>query len=357
MFSKNMLRIGAVFVMLFSAPAAHADRGAFDMERWDEIMANVRSRAAAQNISDATIKATLRNPAFIPSIVRSDKNQSEFKLTLDQYLARTVSAARIAGGKKMRAKYPTMLSRVENRFGVPPHVILAFWGLESNYGEHKAAHNLRDAFLTLMYDGRRETFFGNQLLALMKIADDNGLDITQIRGSWAGAMGHFQFIPTTLAAYGVDGNGDGHIDIIGSVGDAIFSAGNYLNKLGWNQNERIVRAVIVPADFDASLLKGDVKKDLSQWAAMGVILPDGGALPQSAMVAGLVADAAEIEAANTPIESDVAPVESDMDTDVAPRPVIHAYLTYPNFYRIKKWNNSNWYAIAIATLADELKQP
>ncbi|MDE5615247.1 MAG: lytic murein transglycosylase [Alphaproteobacteria bacterium] len=347
--SKKLLRICAVFMMLFSSAAARAERGTFDMERWDAIMDNVRTRATAQNISSATIKATLRNPAFIPSIVRSDKNQSEFKLTLDQYLARTVSAARIANGKKMRAKYPTMLSRVENKFGVPSHVILAFWGLESNYGEYKAAHNLRDAFLTLMYDGRRETFFGNQLLALMKIADDNNLDITQIRGSWAGAMGHFQFIPTTLAAYGVDGNGDGHIDIIGSVGDAMFSAGNYLSKLGWNPNERIVRAVVVPADFDVAMLKGDVKKSLDEWAALGVSLPDGGALPSVAMTAGLVADTAEIDAAN-------APIEADMDTDIAPRPVIHAYLTYPNFYRIKKWNNSNWYAIAVATLADALKQ-
>ncbi len=346
--SSKIMRIGAVFLVLFSSAAARADRGAFDMGRWDEITENVRTRAAAQNISDATIKATLRSPAFIPSIVHRDKNQSEFKLTLDQYLARTVNPARIANGKKMRARYPTLLGRVENNFGVPPHVILAFWGLESNYGEYKAAHNLRDAFFTLMYDGRRETFFGNQLLALMKIADDNGLDITQIRGSWAGAMGHFQFIPTTLAQYGTDGNGDGHVDIIGSVGDAMFSAGNYLSRLGWNQNQRIVRAVVVPADFDVSLLKGDVKKSLTEWAAMGVTLPDGGALPTTDMTAGLVADTANIP--------DVAaPASVDMDTDVAPRPVIKAYLTYPNFYRIKKWNNSNWYAIAIATLADELK--
>jgi len=345
--SNMILRICAVVVILSMPVAAHSG-GAFDMERWDGILDDVRTRAAQQNISDATIKAALKTPAFIPSIVHRDKNQSEFKLTLEQYLARTVNAKRIANGKKMKARYPTMLSRVEGKYGVPPHVILAFWGLESNYGEYKAAHNLRDAFLTLMYDGRRETFFGNQLLALMKIADDNGLDISQIRGSWAGAMGHFQFIPTTLAQYGVDGNGDGHIDIIGSVGDAMFSAGNYLNKLGWNPNERIVRAVIVPGDFDLSLLKGDVKKDLSEWAAMGVTLPDGSPLPTAAMTAGLVADTAAIS--DVAVSSDV-----DMDTDVSPRPVIYAYLTYPNFYRIKKWNNSNWYAIAVATLADELK--
>lgn len=328
-----------------------ADQGTFDMKRWDAILDDVRTRAAAQNISDDTVKAALKSPAFIPSIVKSDKNQSEFKLTLAQYLGRTVSATRIKNGRKMRAQYPTMLAYVEQNYGVQPHVILAFWGLESNYGEYKAAHRLVDAFLTLMYDGRREKFFGNQLLSLMKTADDNNLDIANIRGSWAGAMGHFQFIPTTLAQYGVDGNGDGVIDIIGSISDAMASAGNYLHKLGWNPRERIIRRVALPANFDMSLLDGGTKKPLSEWAAMGVVNPDGTPIPVADMTAGLVADTAEFESVLASSQIDV----TDSDTDVAPRAMITAYLTYPNFYRIKKWNSSNWYAIAVGTLADELK--
>ena len=329
---------------------AHADEGKFDMERWESVLNGVRTRAAKENISQNIIDDTLRMPVFIPSIVKSDRNQSEFKLSLEEYLGRTVTQTRIQNGKKMRAHYPTMLSRVENAYGVPPHVILAFWGMESNYGEVKSRHKLTNAFLTLMYDGRRETFFTNQLLALMKIADKNRLDINNIRGSWAGAMGHFQFIPTTLAQYGVDGNGDNSIDIINSVGDAMFSAGNYLNKLGWNPNERIARRVILPANFDKSLLRGDVKKNLSEWAKLGVLNPDGSPIPTTDIIAGLVADVVAFEDAD---KSNVN-LESP-DTDVAPMPVITAYLTYPNFYRIKKWNNSNWYAIAIAELSDKLK--
>jgi membrane-bound lytic murein transglycosylase B len=183
----------------------------------------------------------------------------------------------------------------------------------------------------------------------MKIADKNKLDINNIYGSWAGAMGHFQFIPTTLQQYGADGSGDGRIDIINNIGDAMFSAGNYLNKLGWDKNQRIVRQVILPADFDISLLDGKTKFTLPQWAAMGVTNPDGSAIPQNEMLAGLVADVAEITNMRAQASQTAAP-----DTDVAPMPVITAYLTYPNFYRIKKWNNSNWYAIAIATLADQL---
>ena len=330
---------------------AFADRGVFDIDRWYNVVEDIKLRASQQGISDNVIQDTVRNLAFIPSIVKSDKNQAEFKLTLEDYLKRTVSDTRIANGKKVRMQYPTMLSRVEQKYGIQPHVILAFWGLESNYGMVKSRHKLIDAFFTLIYDGRRETFFTNQLLALMKISDKNHLGINDIHGSWAGAMGHFQFIPTTLAQYGVDGNGDGRIDIINSVGDAMFSAANYLNKLGWNPNERIVRQVVLPADFDVNLLDGKTTNSLSQWALMGVTNPDGSPIPESDMVAGLVADVAEINAQR---EAHVLS-EQNMDVDVMPMPAITAYLTYPNFYRIKKWNSSNWYAIAIASLADELK--
>lgn len=356
-------RLFGVALLFFVVPItvrANADRGLFDIDRWYSIIEDVRINAAAQNISKETIDATLRSPAFIPSIVKSDRNQAEFKLTLDGYLARTVNSRRIANGKEMRKTYPTLLGRVEEKYGVQSHVILAFWGLESNYGSYKAAHKLTDAFMTLMYEGRRKTFFEKQLLALMKIADKNNLDINDIYGSWAGAMGHFQFIPTTLAQYGADGNGDGKIDIIHSVGDAMFSAGNYLNKLGWNPNEKIVRKVVLPADFDVSLLDGKTKKSLYEWSMMGVVNPDGTRLPNVDMLAGLVADVNTINevraAAIAHAASQTQSIDPNaIDTDVAPQPVIEAYLTYPNFYRIKRWNSSNWYAIAIATLADELK--
>lgn len=350
---------GAPTVPVSDVASAIAERGAFDMARWESVLDDIRTRAAAQNISKSTIDATLKSPAFIPRIVHQDKNQSEFKMTLDDYLRRTVAPSRIENGHKMAKKYPTLLHRVEQRYGVQPHVILAFWGMESNYGARMADHPLRDAFITLIYDGRRQTFFTNQLLALMKIADKNGDDITTMGGSWAGAMGHFQFIPTTLAQYGVDGNGDGKIDIAHSIGDAMMSAGNYLNKLGWNQNERIVRRVILPADFDLTILDGKTKKTVYEWAAMGVLNADGAPLPASDMVAGLVADTRAIAdaRANATLAAIVdANNPNNVDTDIAPQPVITAYLTYPNFYRIKKWNNSNWYAIAIGELSDELRE-
>lgn len=331
-----------------------ADRGVFDFERWDAMLNDIRTKAVAQKISDSTIDDTLKDSVFVPRIVKSDKNQKEFTLTLDKYLQMTVSNERITNGKTKRGQYKTLLHNVENKFGVQPNVILAFWGMESNYGKVKSRHQLTNAFLTLIYEGRREEFFSNQLLALMKIADKNKLNVKNIHGSWAGAMGHFQFIPTTLAQYGMDGNYDGHVDIINSIGDAMYSAANYLHKLGWNKNEKIVRRVILPGDFDRSLLNGDVKKSLSEWTDLGVTNPDGTPIPNANMVAGLVADTKEI-ARQDLFHQTTTESQTESDIEIAPKPVITAYLTYPNFYRIKKWNNSSWYAIAIAELADKLK--
>ena len=339
---------GMLFFSIAFTNNVFADRGVFDLERWDICVENVKKQAKNQNISQSVIDETLNSASFIPSIIKSDKNQSEFTLTLEQYLSRTVNNTRIANGRKKKSEYPTLLSRVENKYGVPPYVILAFWGMESNYGAIKSKHQLTSAFMTLIYDGRREEFFSKQLLALMKIADKNKLSINNIHGSWAGAMGHFQFIPTTLTQYGVDGNNDNRIDIINSVGDAMMSAGNYLNKLGWAKNEPVIRPVILPADFDRTVLNGDTKKTIKEWSEMGVLNLDETPLKSQDIVVGIVADTKAIAGQDL-----FAPKDSDMD--VAPKPVIKAYLTYPNFYRIKKWNNSSWYAVAIGELSEKLK--
>ncbi|MCL2017321.1 MAG: lytic murein transglycosylase [Alphaproteobacteria bacterium] len=319
--------------LLFISGVVHAESDEFDASRWNAMLHRIQDRAVAERISPVVINDVIQNSVFVPDIVNRDRNQPEFKLTIEDYLRRTVTETRISQGKATRKKYPTLLSRVDKKYGVPPHIILAFWGMESNYGTFRSTNKLSDAFLTLIYDGRREKFFTDQLFALMKIADKNKLSIQSLRGSWAGAMGHFQFIPTTLVQYGVDGNGDGKIDIMNSVSDAMYSAGNYLNKLGWNKNERILRTVSIPGNFNASLADSKSKKTLDEWGTMGVRNPDGTPIPKGSRMAGIVFDVP--------------------DTPSADR--ITAYLVYDNFYRIKRWNNSNSYAVAIALLADRLK--
>ena len=327
---KNLLSLLSVFCALCSVLSnAHASAGEFDLDRWYGVLNQIQDRAVAENISGSVINDVIQDAVFIPGTIKSDKNQAEFKLTLDEYVARMISSTRIKNGRAMGAKYPTLLRRVDEKYGVPKNVILAFWGLESNYGEFKARYKLSDAFLSLIYDGRRDKFFGDQLIALMKIADKNNLGIAGLRGSWAGAMGHFQFIPTTLAQYGVDGNNDGRVDIIHNISDAMFSAGNYLNKLGWDKHEKILRPAAIPAGFDMSLCDAKTKKSLDDWAAAGITNPDGTPLPTADKKAGIVCDEKS-----------------------SPQ---SAYLVYDNFYRIKKWNNSNYYAVAVGLLSEELK--
>jgi len=326
-----MKKIFILFIAyLIYISSAVAETGQFDFDRWNNILNQIQDRAVAENIDDHIINDTIQDASFIPKIVWRDKNQSEFKLTMNGYLSRMINKNRINTGKEMRKKYPTLLNKVYNKYGIQPYVILAFWGLESNYGQYKAHYQLSDAFLTLIYEGRREQFFTEQLIALMKIADKNKLDIKDVYGSWAGAMGHFQFIPTTLTSYGVDGNGDRRIDIIHSVGDAMFSAGNYLHKLGWNPHEKIVRKVTLPENFDIGLCDGKTKKPLSYWDDIGVI-----GVPNANMTAGLICEM-------------TIPQEEDSVINRT------AYLVYPNFYRIKRWNNSNYYALAVAQLAEEI---
>jgi len=321
---KKIILCLVLFGVQICVPSLVCAEGKFDFDRWNTMLNKIQDRAIKEKVDDRTINATIQNAAFIPKIVWRDQNQAEFKLTLEDYLTRTVNAKRIENGRKMRAKYPTLLNKVHKKYGVQPEVILAFWGLESNYGETKGGNKLTDSFLTLIYEGRREKFFTDQLIALMKISSKNKLPIDGVKGSWAGAMGHFQFIPTTLQQYGVDGNNDGKIDIINNISDAMFSAGNYLNRLGWNPHEKIIRRVELPANFDISLCDGKTKKTLKEWAAMDIA-----GVPNANMEAGLICDAANFNPAL-------------------------AYLAYPNFYRIKRWNNSNWYAIAIAELSEKL---
>ena len=207
-FLKSFFIFHFTFFIALAQPA-RAVTGDFDMDRWYGILNDIQSRAVAQNISNHTINQVIQPASFIPSIVKKDQNQSEFKLTLDEYIAKMINAERIKSGRQMAHKYPTLLKKVSQKYGVPPNVILAFWGMESNYGIIKSQYKLSDAFLTLIYNGRRQEFFTNQLFSLMRAADKDKVEISDIQGSWAGAMGHFQFIPTTLEQYGRDGNSDG----------------------------------------------------------------------------------------------------------------------------------------------------
>jgi len=317
------------FYFLLFTFSAHAEK---DINRWNTTLHTIQDRAVAYRISDRVINEVIQEAIFQPRVIERDRNQPEFRMTLQQYLNHVINQNRINTGRRMATRYRTLLSQVEQQRRVQPHVILAFWGIESNFGTIMGNNRISDAYLSLIYDGRRATFFTTQLMALMRHADQNNLPVDAVRGSWAGAMGHFQFIPTTLARYGVDGDGDGRIDKINSLPDAMHSAGNYLRRLGWNPNERICRTVRLPENFNWELCNARTRKELSQWANMGITNPDGSAIPRVAgMRPGIVCD----ERDNNRV----------------------GYLVYENFFRVRRWNNSNHFGIAICLLSEQIRTP
>ncbi|MCL2369222.1 MAG: lytic murein transglycosylase [Alphaproteobacteria bacterium] len=323
------LYIFSLFTFLFSLSAFAAEK---DINQWNTTLHRIQDMAVGYGISDRVINEVIQEAQFMPRVIERDRNQPEFRMTLQQYLNHVINQNRINTGRRMARQYRTLLSEVQARHRVQPHVILAFWGMESNFGTIMGANRISDAMLTLIYDGRRGTFFTNQLIAVMRHADRNDLPVDGIRGSWAGAMGHFQFIPTTLARYGTDGDGDGRIDIIGNLPDAMHSAGNYLRRLGWNPNERICRTVRLPENFDWSLCNARTRKELSEWARLGITNPDGSAIPRVVgMRPGIVCD------------------ERDNNRD--------GYLVYENFFRVRRWNNSNHFGVAICLLSEQIRTP
>ena len=205
-------------------------------DRW---LARFRPRAKARGISAATLDSAFAQAGFIPAVIEKDRGQFELNLSMEDYLAITVSDERIRKGRAALARHAALLRQVEASYGVEPHVIAAVWGIESFYGAKRGTVNTIAALATLAYEGRRAAFFEDQLIAALKILQRGDVTPQRMLGGWAGAMGHTQFIPTTFAAYGVDFRGDGRRDIWSDdPTDALASGANYLAKSGWRHGSR-----------------------------------------------------------------------------------------------------------------------
>lgn len=291
---------------------------------WKEAL---RQEALGLGISKGTLDSALAPAAPIAKVIELDRRQPEFTQTFWRYLDLRVNETRIARGQEMLKTHAALLNEVWNKYHVPPRFLVAFWGLESNYGDHFGGYPVVDALVTLAYDPRRSRFFREQLIDALKIIDRGDITVDRMRGSWAGAMGHLQFIPSTFVRYAVDEDGDGRRDIWGSLPDTFASAANYLSSIGWRGDETWGREVRLPAGFDYELSASNVEKTLAEWAKLGVKRADGEALPKADMRASLVLPAGH----RGP-----------------------AFLTYANYQRILNWNRSALYAIAVGHLADRL---
>lgn len=292
---------------------------------WNAWVAGFRARALGQGISSTTLDRAFSEAGFLPDVIERDRNQTEFKRSLEDYLAIAASDDRVSRGRAALSQYGSTLSAIEARYGVEARVVCAVWGLESQYGTRRGNVHVISALSTLGYEGRRGAFFEQQLIAALKILQNGDTSAHNMTGSWAGAMGHTQFIPTTYLAYAVDFTGDGRRDIwADDPTDALASAANYLARSGWTHGQPWGIEVTRPEGLAAP--GRGVTRSVADWAAAGVRNANGGSLPNHGPAA-LIAPAG------------------------AAGP---AFLIFRNFSVILRYNNAENYAIGVGHLSDRL---
>ncbi|WP_447882748.1 lytic murein transglycosylase [Serratia fonticola] len=291
----------------------------------------LKRRAIKQGIPAATVENAFANAHFVDRVINADRNQLEKKITLDDYLSRVLPAWKIQRGREMRQQYQPRLARVTARYGVPEQYIVALWGMESAFGKIQGKEDVVSALATLAFEGRREAFFTKQLMAALKIIDQGHVDAGNLKGSWAGAMGQSQFMPTSFLTYAADGDDDGKIDIWNNLDDVFASTANYLATEGWQPGVGWGREVKLPAQFNAEQLglKDSQGHSEEQWAAKGVVLAEGSPLPVSGLRSWVIAP-------------------DDMQG--------RAFLVYDNFRTLMHWNRSYYFAISVGMMADGIGQ-
>ncbi len=260
-------------------------------------------------------------------VIHHDRNQPEKKATLKQYMAGKINRTRIEHGQAMLERYPTWLGKIEDRYGVPRRYLVALWGIETHYGAYPGNFPVIQSLATLAYDSRRGDYFRQELLKALQILDEGHVSLARMKGSWAGAMGQCQFMPSSFYHYAIDGNHDGRIDIWATIPDIFASMANYLDKAHWQAGQAWGRQVAVPKNLDHDLIGLDTRLPLAQWQRYGIRQLNDSDLPLSELHASLIAP------------------------DGLSGPT---YLVYDNFRALLRWNRSHRFAITVGTLADNL---
>jgi membrane-bound lytic murein transglycosylase B len=302
-----------------SAAAAESDFNAF--------LASVRRDASAQGIRPGTIDLAFRYVQFLPRVVELDQKQPEHKLTFAEYLAKVITQQRLDDARQHLVDNWQLLQRVRQRFNVQPRFVVALWGVESDFGRTMGDYFVPAALATLAFEGRRGPMFRAELIAALKILDQGNVRPDAMHGSWAGAMGQCQFMPTTFLSYAVDFDGDGRRDIWNNRSDVLGSIANYISRLGWHGNESWGRQVVLPSNFDERLAGLDNRRPVAEWSRLGV------------RAAGNVTLSEHDPSASLVLPDGVGGT---------------ALLVYDNFRVIKKWNNSTYFAAAVGYIADSI---
>lgn len=316
-------RVGASPASAEAAVVVNEVERSQQFARW---VAGFRTGARAAGIDEATLHVAFDNVRLVPRVIASDRAQPEFTRTVWNYLDGALSAQRVARGQDKLLQLQPVVDTMAARYGVPSEVLVAIWGMESNYGSFVGDIPTIDALATLGFEGRREAWARGQLLAALKILQDGDIDRAQMIGSWAGAMGQTQFLPSNFLAYAVDADGDGRRDIWGSLPDVMASTANFLARSGWQAGQPWGLEVRLPPGFNHARADLELRQPTTQWAAEGVQSMDGTPLP---LLSG---------ASILPPASARGP----------------AFLVGANFRTILRYNNSTSYALAVGLLAQQL---
>lgn len=311
-----------------SAATTLAEQGR-DPAEFPAYVEQLKKEARAKGISHATLAKAFANIHFVDRVIKSDRNQLEKKITLDDYLNRVITPNKIKQARSLAKQHRAELEKVSAKSGVQSRYIVALWAMESNFGKLQGKEDVISALATLAFEGRREAFFTNELMAALKIIQRGDVSAVQMKGSWAGAMGQNQFMPSSLLRYGKDGDGDGKIDIWNNTSDVFASTANYLAMEGWQHGGGWGLEVKLPNGFNTSLLgtgAGQGKR-VAQWKKLGVTMSNGLHLPSSAQKGWLV-----------------KPDDS----------LGRSFLVYNNFRTLMHWNRSYYFAISIGKMADAI---
>ncbi len=311
-----------------SAPAVQAEPALSQADKYSAWKQDFIARAVAKGFERSFVEELILPAKINEKALDRDRDQPEFTKPIWSYVDNAANATRLNGGRTQLAEARSVFDSVEARYQVPREFLTAIWGLESAYGKIQGDYDLIDALSTFAHDGRRSDFGENQLFAILEILRDGHVRRDQLKGSWAGAMGMMQFIPTTFRDYAVDFNNDGNKNLWTSNEDALGSAAHYLSRHGWRWREPAFTEVALPADFDYSL-SGGVKKTVNDWTALGVAPISGQRWS---------ADAGFLEAKLLVPAGHRGP----------------KFLTFKNFDVIKRYNNSTSYALGIGVLASAL---
>ncbi|HAG70825.1 MAG TPA: lytic murein transglycosylase [Gammaproteobacteria bacterium] len=291
---------------------------------FEEWLLELRSEAVGNGISEVTL-ASLDSIEPLERVLELDNSQPEFVQTFTRYIGLRITKSQVARGQALLVEHSELLEEVRQQHGVQPHYLAAFWAIESNFGRATGGFSVLQALATLAYDPRRASFFRAELLTALQIIDDGHISSDQMSGSWAGAMGQLQFLPSVFYRYGVDGDGDGRIDIWNSLPDVFHSAANFLSNSGWQVDERWGREILLPSDFDYAMAGTETRKSLQQWKNLGISRVNGEVLPVADIQASVVLPAG----AGGP-----------------------AFLGYSNYRATLAYNPSTFYALTVGNLGD-----